>query len=840
MRTSPSRPLPSPRRRRALARVRVGVGRPAPWRLSALASALALLSVGPVHAWAEPAATVPPASAAPAPPTAGAPRLPAPNSKRKAALPELLLLDVSVNGQRLKDVVRVEQAVGGPLLLPLEAWDEARLLRPASVLAQSDGTPAAALDSVSGARWQIDRQALSLVIDMPAGAFIGSRFSLAEASALPPPRPQPGVMLNYDAFVSRVGDGAGTSGGATLEAIAFGGYGNFVGSALVSRDPLGSHATRLESYWRYDLPQRMETLVLGDAVGVGGGWSRPVRYGGLRWGRDFSLRPGFISYPLPSLAGEAALPSTIDVLVNNSRRGSQPVQAGPFDLGNLPIVTGAGQIDLLVRDLLGRETLIQQSYYASPRLLAPGLSDYSFEAGRLRTGFGLDSHYGDAFAAATWRRGLNQRLTGELRAEAQLGRRAAGFELAGLIGTWGVARIAVAGSRGDSQGVAEQGELLQLGIERSTPVGGVSLQYEHAGRGFAPFGEAVGPGVAAARPRERGLASIGGPLLWRINAGASYVSQSQWDGQRVQALGLSAGMPRWRPASLSLALNKRLDGDRAWQASILFSLPLQREIYVSARSIRAADGVTDSTLGAMRNPPSGQGLGWRAEVSTVDSQRARGGLQYNSSHAEWDVDLVSDTRGQLAARAGGRGTVGYLAGLPFASRPVGQGSFAVVEVDGIAGVPVKRANQVVATTDANGRAFIPQLLPWQKNQIEIDPVDLPLDVEVDNVVLELTPFAGSGSVVHFSLRRSRQALLKLVQPDGQPVPVGARVRLLPSGPDFVAAGRGQVWLTDLAAGRQRIAVNWSGGGCELELVLPAAADGIPARLGPLVCAKEPP
>ena len=801
----------------------------------ALALLLGLYAADRAIAEAETAPASPSGDAALPPPAAAAPRSTGTVARRKSTMPELLLLDVSVNGQRLKDVVRVEQATGGPLLLPLAAWDEARLLHPAAVLMQSDGTPAAALDAVPGARWQLDRQGLSLVVEMPVGAFIGSHFSLRADLAAPPPRPEPGAMLNYDAFVSR--EAGGNGGGATLEAIAFGGYGNFVGSALVSRDALGSHATRLETYWRYALPERMETLVLGDTVGVGGGWSRPVRYGGLRWGRDFSLRPGFIGYPLPSLAGEAALPSTVDVLVNNARRSSQPVQAGPFDLGNLPIVTGAGQIDLVVRDLLGRETTIRQSYYASPQLLAPGLSDFSFEAGRLRPDFGIDSHYGDAFAAATWRQGLTPGLTAEVRGEAQPGRHAAGIELAGLLGTWAVARIAVAGSRGASQGVAEQGALLQGSIERSTPVGGATLQYERAGRGFAPFGEAIGPGVAALRLRERWLAGIGGPLVWRIGGGASLVGQTLWDGQRTQALGLSATMPLWRPASLALALNKRLDSDRSWQASILLSLPTGRDTSVGLRSTRAADGHPDSALDAMQNPPSGPGLGWRAEASTTDSQRARGGLQYNTGQAEWSLDLTGDAHGELSARVGGRGTLGYLAGLPFASRPVGQGSFAVVEVGGIEGVPVKRANQVVAYTDASGHAFIPQLLPWQMNRIEIDPVDLPLDVEMDATMLELTPFAASGSVLRFSLRRSRQALLKLVQPGGQPVPVGARVRLLPDGPDFIAAGRGEVWLTGLAAGPQRIAVEWPRGACELAWVLPAAVDGAPARVGPLLCAR---
>ena len=752
--------------------------------------------------------------------------------------PELLLVDVSINGQRLKDVVRAEQLPGGPLLLPVEAWTEARLAPLAQASTLSDGTPGYALDALPGATYRINRQSLNLEINAPATAFVGSALGLQGNMAVPPARPQPGVMLNYDVSLSH--DSGISSSGATLETVASSSLGSFVASALVT-DTGGNHkATRLDTYWRYDLPQRMETLVLGDTVGAGGGWSRPARYGGIRFGRDFGLSPGFVTLPQLSLAGQAALPSTVDVLVNNARRLSLPVQPGPFDLTNVPIITGAGQIGLVVRDLLGRETIVQQSYYASPRLLAPGLTDFSFEAGWLRTGYGLDSAYGESFGATTWRQGLSNSLTGEARLELQRQRRAAGLQLSGLLGTWGAAHGALAASSGDTQGSHESGYLLQAGIERSTPQGGGALQYEHASRGFAPFGEGIGLLAAAQRARDSWLLSVGGPLWGRASGGASLVRQTRWDGDQVQLLGLSLSFPLWQRASLSLSVNKRLDGDRSWLAGVSVNLPLENGVFTSAQVDRGTDGKLTGAVSAARNPPAGPGLGWRVRAATTESQRAQAGLQYNTSQAEFALDAVSDTKGQIATRAGGRGTVGWLEGLAFASRPVGQGSVAVVKVEGIEGVPIKRGNQVVALTDTRGLAFVPGLLPWQKNQIEIDPVDLPLDVEVANTSQEVTPYARSGVAVDFAVRRTRQALLVLQQRDGTPVPVGARVRLLPAGPEFITGRRGEVWLTDLAESRQRLQVSWPQGACTLELAVPASPDGIPGKIGPLACEEGKP
>jgi len=71
--------------------------------------------------------------------------------------------------------------------------------------------------------------------------------------------------------------------------------------------------------------------------------------------------------------------------------------------------------------------------------------------------------------------------------------------------------------------------------------------------------------------------------------------------------------------------------------------------------------------------------------------------------------------------------------------------------------------------------------------------------------------------------------------DGEPVPVGTRVQLLPAGTEFEAGRRGEIWLTDLTGEQQRVRVSWPGGSCELALSLPPSHDGEPVTLGPLQC-----
>lgn len=753
----------------------------------------------------------------------------------------MLLLDMIVNGQKQAGVARAEQQPNGVLLVATDAWKEARLAPTAHPLSLSDGTPAFPLGDVPGLKYLIDRRNLSLDIQAPASAFVGTQLDAANQTLPPPPRPDPGLMLNYDASASHSGNAGSTTSGATLEAVAFGGLGHFVTSGLVRDDGTERTATRLDSYWRYDMPHRMEALVVGDTVGAASGWSRPVRYGGLRWGSDFSLRPGFVTVPQLSVGGEAALPSTVDVLVNNVRRVRTPVQPGPFDLSNVPVVTGAGEINLVVRDLLGRETVIRQSYYASPRLLAPGLSDYSIEAGLMRSGYGETSEYGDAFAAGTWRRGLTPRLTGEARVELQADRRAAGVDVAGLLGTWAVGRAALAASQGSAQPGEEHGHQLQLGLERSTPVGGASFQYARATAGFAPFGEASGPEAPAQRMREQWFAGASARLWGPVSGGLSYVRQTRWSGETVSSLGLSVGAPLGRGVSMNLSANRRLESGGGWNVAMTLSMPLDDGVH-GAASVRSQPGrPVEASASASHSAPAASGVGWRVEGSNEQSRRARGGLQYNAAHAQWVLDAAADAEGAVAARGGVRGTLGLVGGVAFASQPVGNGSVAVVQVGDIPGVPVKRSNQVVAHTDARGRAFVPGLLPWTATRIAIDPSDLPMDVEIAQTEQEVVPYARSGSVLRFEARRSRQALVTLHRPDGTPVPVGARVTTAPQGTEFLTGRRGEVWLTDLAPQGQRLQVSWSAGRCELDLPAPAAgSQNEIATLGPLTCGTAVP
>lgn len=719
---------------------------------------------------------------------------------------ETLLLEISVNDQRLDGIILAERLDDGRLALPAEAWAMARLKPITQPVQLSDGSTAYPLESVPGLDYRLDRARLTLSVSAPASAFESSRFDVGGNEPTIPDAPPPGIYLDYDISATHARQGGSTVGGL-FEAVAFNRWGALVSGTVWRSDGQGSELFRTDTYWRRDIPQRMETLVLGDTVSSAGGWSRPLRYAGVRYARDFDTAPGYITYPMPSISGSAALPSTVDLLVNNQRSASSTVEPGPFQLDNVPIISGAGEMQLVVRDLLGRETVIRQGFYVAPQLLAAGLSDFSYESGMMRLGYGSrDDRYERAFASGTYRRGLSNWFTGELRAEVERDRRAAGVALTALIGRLGVVGLAAGVSDADGQ----RGVRYVATAQRIGPRGGLSLSYSHADRDFREFGALENTPVL----REQFSASAGARFGRRLNGGINFTRQSEWDGERFSLLSANLGLQLQRGAHISVIASRRMDADRTWSATINFVLPLGQRRVLAAGSTRQYDGLSVTTVQASQQAPSGPGLGWRVRASDSPRNQLETAVVLNRNVGQY-VAEANFGRNNEAVRVGASGSIGRLKGLSFASRRIDHGAFAVVRVGGVSGVPVSLSNQVVATTNRKGLALVTGLLPYQLNRLSIDPDQMPLDAQVGGVIASSVPYARSGTYVEFPVSRSRSALLVLSRADGSPVPAGARVFLGPGLSEFTVVRRGEVYLTGIG-GAHDLEVRWNGGRCSAQ------------------------
>jgi outer membrane usher protein len=130
--------------------------------------------------------------------------------------------------------------------------------------------------------------------------------------------------------------------------------------------------------------------------------------------------------------------------------------------------------------------------------------------------------------------------------------------------------------------------------------------------------------------------------------------------------------------------------------------------------------------------------------------------------------------------------------------------------------------------------LLDSLRAYERNSVSIDPKELPLDASLATPAMTITPAYRSGPVVRFPVARASAATLKLVLPDGTPVPAGALVTT--SSEQVPVALEGLVYLTS-AQGQQTARAEWQGQRCTFKFERPAQGDLQP-DLGNVTCWPE--
>lgn len=739
---------------------------------------------------------------------------------------ETLLLGLKVNGVPQEGMLRAVRLSEG-LAIPQSNWDELHLRLPTGGPPRViDGEQHVLLANDGPLRWHIDEASQTLELQAEASAFVGQSLDLA------PGRPRVTVpsiwapFVNYDAqWQSRTG--SRSMADALWELGLLGPQGDFSTTGLARSR---GHGVRLDTRWQRDDPARLTRWRVGDAISQPGAWGRALRYGGVQWGTDFSLQPGFLSFPLPTLRGEAALPSTLDVYVNNGQRLQSRLQPGPFDLSELPVVTGQGEIRTVVRDLLGREQVVVTPYYVSPALLKPGLSALSVDVGAEREDYGLASNrYGRLMAGVTHRRGITERFTRELRVEATAQRQAAGATGWLLWPSLGTASASAVASRSSDRGA---GWMVVAGLDRQAHNWSGSVQIRQASRRFSQLGQTEANAARTVLTAAIGTSWAGqsvGMSLARQRGGAVESKLAQ--------LNYSRDLGRWGYLGLVVFRDLGRGGSgSAVNLSWTLSLDARHGVSVGVQRQRAIDGGHETLVQTQlqRNPGFGSGLGYQLMAESGGRQLVQG--QWQGDHIV--LNGGAGRRGRdVETRAGVAGGMAWVDGSFFAGRHI-DGGIAVVDVGGHEGVRVTQDNQPVARTDARGRAFVSGLRGYESNRVGIDASDLPMDAELEALEIRLTPAARSAARIDFPVQRGRSATLRVVDAIGLPLPPGAQMQVGSQTRRYPVGLNGRAYLAGLAEGRNTVRAQWTDATehrCEFEFTAPPSrGDDLP-DLGLLTC-----
>lgn len=527
---------------------------------------------------------------------------------------------------------------------------------------------------------------------------------------------------------------------------------------------------------------------------------------------DGMLWPALTEYA-PRIRGIAASQAQVTVRQSGQVIYQQNVPPGPFEFSDLVAYNG-GDLEVTIREADGSERRYTQTAATLPLLQRNGRLKYSLASGRYN---GYRQRQQPLFASASAAYGLPWEstlyggllLSGRYRS-AQLG-----------VGKYDahLGALAVDASYAESQPMDTRlgapprhtGYAYRLAYARGFNSGtALNFSWSHyASQGFYTLADSLDDtpfwhDAATLRVKRRvslqlsqSLASLGQVSLsgsqeayWRqASAGSS------WTAYWSNSLG---------PLNVNLALSYSEAPRQAHDTliSLGLSLPLANLLGGAPLSL----GNTTTRLnGRLSNQTSlsGSAADGRLNWGLANSWSQDGQSRSQSANLMWSAGQGQLTANYNHYRHGDMLSYGLLGG--FALHPGGltlsrtlslNAGTALIDAQGVAGVPVKSGGSL--QTDLHGYALLPNLTPYQINNVALDVNRFRDDTEAGETDKRVLPARGALIPLRFNVSAGYRALITLRQ-RGQALPLGAQVQVTHANGVIhgLVGDEGQVYLSGL-------------------------------------------
>ncbi|MBK0350897.1 fimbrial biogenesis outer membrane usher protein [Leclercia adecarboxylata] len=654
-----------------------------------------------------------------------------------------------------------------------------------------------------------------------------------------------GALLNYDFYTNHT-EHSGGQASLWHELRYFDDRGSLSSTGYVRKNLSGGSGQQ-EGYVRYDTTlmitdeEDATTWTAGDVISDALSWSSSVRMGGISYGRDFSLRPDLVTWPLPEFSGEAAVPTSVDLFVNGYRAGSTRLQPGPFTLTNLPYINGAGDAVLVTTDALGRQVSTTMPFYVTSDLLRQGLSDGAMTLGSLRRNYGIENFdYGPAAGSGSYRYGLTDWLTLEGHVEGAEKLALGGAGTIVKLGRLGVVNTAWTQSkmRGDTGGQ------LNWGYQYSTNAFSIATQHSRRDRGFGNLALYDQPTIydeynqpIASLSRNTDQYSLTFNLGDFGNVGAAWIGVQSFDDQKTELLNLSWSRNLWGSSSIYLAASRdQQQGD--WTVALSLQIPLGERDSAAITLENTPDAGSTQRLNYNHSMPTDGGFSWNMAWA-----RQSQASNYQQATLGWRNNNIEVQGGGYGERdmmtwwGEAMGALVLMDGELFAANKIND-AFVVVSTDGQPDVPVSYENQPVGKTNRNGYLLFSGVSAYYPASYSINTLNLPADTRLKETERRIALRRNSGYLVDFPMEQERVASVILHDGAGEAIPLGSQVRR--QGRESVVVGYdGLAWLEDLADVNPLEVITPAGKSCHVTLSLTANPEHKLQTYGPLTCRVEP-
>jgi outer membrane usher protein len=658
----------------------------------------------------------------------------------------------------------------------------------------------------------------------------------------------PAAILQYNANVFRA-ESQGTSSTQGYVGLNIGGnWGPWrlrhTGS-LTSGSAIGAHYQNVQTSLSRSIVPLKSQLVMGDAF-TDGAMFDSVGFRGVRLATDDQMYPESQRGYAPVIHGVANSNAQVQVRQNGNIIYTANVAAGPFEITDLYPTGYGGDLDVTVTEANGSTEVFSVPYASAVNAVRPGITRFSVTAGEYRDAQLSEKPW---LAQATMQHGFTNAVTGYGGITVAQGYAAAvvGMALNTGVGAFGL-DITQANTELPHR-ASWNGQSVRIAYTKSIDPTSTSisvLAYRYSSSGYLGLQNAMQlryipnstDPLTSGIPRGRFQATVNQALP--AGLGSIYVSgstQNYWNrgGQDTQ---FQAGYNNnFRRISYGVSISRQYDVTLSkWDNQIMLTvgIPLGSGVhapYLSTNLQRDSDGATtlqesaNGALGADNDVTYGVNAGYDTARGAPAAASIGANAAYVSPYATVAGNASTSTGyTQYGASASG-GVVAYGGGVAFT--PSMGDTVAIVEASGAAGARVTNGSGL--RIDPWGHAIVSNLMPFEDNEVEIDPKGLPMSVELKSSLEHVAPTQGAVVRLKFEAEGGGQSvLMRATLPDGAPLPFGAQVSDASGVPVGTVAQAGRIALRSLKARSGELDIRWGNAAeqqCSLSYVLPPVPSG---------------
>nr|WP_151776648.1 fimbria/pilus outer membrane usher protein [Acinetobacter nosocomialis] len=759
-----------------------------------------------------------------------------------------LFLNISINSNPSEDLFSVKQSKDGKLYIRSGDLKTLRVKMDEHI----PDSQWVCINELKGIQFKYLENEQSLNLQVPASMLTGYSVELSgqqtTSSGLLKMKPLNAAILNYSLYHTITNDESIFSGSA--EGIFNSALGNFSSGILYngSNETSYSHEkwVRLESKWQYVDPEKVRIYTLGDFVSNSSDWGSSVRLAGFQWSSAYTQRGDIVTSALPQFSGSAALPSTLDLYVNQQKIYSGLVPSGPFDIKQLPFISG-NEVTLVTTDATGQQIITKKPYYFSSKILAKGINEFSVDVGVPRYNYGLYSNdYDDAtFASGAIRYGYSNSLTLSGGVEAStdgLTNLGTGFAK-NLFGV-GVINADIAASQykdenGYSALVGLEGRISK-NISFNTSYRKVFDNYFDLAR-VSQIRYLKDNQISAEPQNYLSYSALADEI---IRAGINY---NFYAGYGVYVgynqIKYSDNSYKLLSANLSGSLNKNWgfyssaykDYENHKDYGIYFALRYTPSTRTNAITSVSSDSgrLTYRQEVFVLSEPKINSFGWggyveRDQDAHTNNASIYGSYRARAAYLTGRYNRIGDND-QVALSA--TGSLVAAAGRIFAANEIGDG-YAVVTNAGPQSQIINGGINL-GTTDKSGRFLIPSLMPYRENHIYLDPSYLPLNWNVKSTDQKTVVGYRQGMLVDFGAHQVVSGLVRIVDKNNTPLLPGYSVRIN-GQQDAVVGYDGEVFVPNLLRQNKLEVDLLDHGSCQVNFTYNSNQYST-KKLGPYIC-----